>query len=535
MFVRLSRTIWQDKLFYFISFLTLTYTIVTRIDKINSGLWNDESNNYFSFIKKGLLQIVWSDRFSPANHILNSIFAWISYKIFGFSEVMLRMPSLIAGILASILFFFFLKSKLGKLEALLFFVFAALCSEHIKIVSQLRGYGLCYLFSVIALIMAYRAIGDRENSARFRKSILIFSIVNFLAIYNFIPFVLLSCSFYLVLFFYLKGFRRIELSISAILSIALCGIAYIPAISSLSNSYSSGFGQIVPKLHLLSFLSIPPRKIISFYIAQNIKSTAILSFYFLLCSIVLILGYYFARKKDENLANLLVIPPSLTLLMGGVLKAPLGSAISHPRYTCFLTFYYLAVFSIGLAYFFTLIYQKVQASRNGNEAIFQKNIYLFFGVTALCTILIFQGFLISDKVFIIRGHYKEATQAIEAFNIKKYKIFFNPSPNWAKNDAEVYFSEKLPNIQYKMHSIAKDGKAKACQILQEMNEITNTFVVEDLRLEYIPNSTYKVKDYAIVTGSDRQEFKVISWQEKNRLLGVYFFQRGQVSSMDCEG
>ena len=77
----------------------LLLAIAVRIPFLVHGLWFDEIAAIGDFTKYGPGPILGS-WFTPSNHVLQSLLSWLSDQAFGTSEATLRLPSLLAGLVA---------------------------------------------------------------------------------------------------------------------------------------------------------------------------------------------------------------------------------------------------------------------------------------------------------------------------------------------------------------------------------------------------------------------------------------------------
>lgn len=109
-------------------------------------LSHDEVATFFHFIHSGQLVDWPANDLGANNHLLNTLLTFISYKFFGYSELALRLPSLL---IAPIYFFYhYLISK--KLQSTLLkwtYIICMFCTHYIiEHLGYTRGYGMSLAF-----------------------------------------------------------------------------------------------------------------------------------------------------------------------------------------------------------------------------------------------------------------------------------------------------------------------------------------------------------------------------------------------------
>jgi 4-amino-4-deoxy-L-arabinose transferase-like glycosyltransferase len=120
-----------------------------RLWRLNSCFWYDELITLLDFVRPPLVQIITSFQ-SQNQHMLYSILAHLSIRIFGESAWALRLPSVLFGT-ASLWAVFFLGRRLtGNREALLACALLTVSYHHIWFSQNARGYMGLMLFATLA-------------------------------------------------------------------------------------------------------------------------------------------------------------------------------------------------------------------------------------------------------------------------------------------------------------------------------------------------------------------------------------------------
>ena len=132
---------------------------------VEKPMQHDESYTFIAFAQRPFIHII-SDYHLPNNHVLNSILIHILYKIFGNpSPFIVRLPSLLAGVICVPLTYFWARKQFG--------VFAAITAAGlvgtlpwVKLQSTNgRGYMLMAIFTLLMVILAERVRGKKDRFA----------------------------------------------------------------------------------------------------------------------------------------------------------------------------------------------------------------------------------------------------------------------------------------------------------------------------------------------------------------------------------
>ena len=124
----------------------------------------DEAATFFHYIHLGKF---WPGiaHWDANNHVLNSLLSWLSYSAFGNSELAIRLPNVLAGVL-----YFYYAYKLSfqvsnkRLRWSLFLALA--CSRFvIEFFALTRGYGMSMAFMMVGVFYLYRWMKDGTSSS----------------------------------------------------------------------------------------------------------------------------------------------------------------------------------------------------------------------------------------------------------------------------------------------------------------------------------------------------------------------------------
>jgi 4-amino-4-deoxy-L-arabinose transferase-like glycosyltransferase len=215
-------------------FIILVFGFILRLINLNQSLWLDEGTTAivardFSYSK--ILTEFSTGDFHPPFHYLFLKF-WSG--IFGVSEISLRLPSVIAGILTVWFVYLLVKKIYDKSTAILSALFLAVNPLHIYYSQEARMYSLETLFSAIVVWALVCLIKSNNPTYWF-----ILSIASIVLLYtDYLPlFLLLSLGIYAVIF--QRSFLRRN-SIFILLSSLGIGILYLPWLPSLVTQLKTG-------------------------------------------------------------------------------------------------------------------------------------------------------------------------------------------------------------------------------------------------------------------------------------------------------
>jgi len=127
-------------------FLLTIISFALRLIQINQGLWYDEIYTLWGFVLKPWKEII-SYMPVPNNHILYSLLAKLSIKLFGIKEWSVRVPALIIGGLIPGVYYLIFRKKMDELSAFFAGLFLAFSFWAVWFSQDARGYSGFILFS----------------------------------------------------------------------------------------------------------------------------------------------------------------------------------------------------------------------------------------------------------------------------------------------------------------------------------------------------------------------------------------------------
>jgi hypothetical protein len=142
----------EKREYLFLSAVMLV-ALAYRLYAIQKPITYDEAYNYLAFIRGSFIKTM-TDYHLPNNHIFLSLLLNLTIRLFGDAQWVLRMPTLIFGILMIPATYGFGKRFYGKYAGLLAAVGVAIFPELVHYSSIFRGYILVALFTLLAFNLA---------------------------------------------------------------------------------------------------------------------------------------------------------------------------------------------------------------------------------------------------------------------------------------------------------------------------------------------------------------------------------------------
>ena len=134
-----------------------------RWSGIDVALSSDEATSFLMFSESSWQSLVLNYQ-DPNQHTLFSILSNISQNLFGESELIFRMPALLAGIMAvPLIYFFSCQCTNSRLGAFLAALLLALSSPHIKWSQLGRGYTLTIFLALLVMLSVFKLIKNSNN------------------------------------------------------------------------------------------------------------------------------------------------------------------------------------------------------------------------------------------------------------------------------------------------------------------------------------------------------------------------------------
>lgn len=137
---------------------------VLRVLRINDPITYDEAFAYTGFSTLPLGDLL-SNYISPVNHVLHTLLVKISTGVFGVHLWSLRLPALVAGVLAMPVFYLVVRQLFNRYIALIALSLVAVSGPLVEYSAMARGYSLSWLFLLLALLAGRRFAKTNTQSS----------------------------------------------------------------------------------------------------------------------------------------------------------------------------------------------------------------------------------------------------------------------------------------------------------------------------------------------------------------------------------
>jgi 4-amino-4-deoxy-L-arabinose transferase-like glycosyltransferase len=162
---------------WFVLFVALLLGLAVRFPHIGRGLGEDELFTAVNFVEGSLWNTV-TDIGGFNNHIGYSLLARAAERVFGRSEQVLRLPSLLLGLATIVLIFLLCRELFSEGFGLLAGFLLAVSPAHVDWSVQARGYSGMVFFTLLSAYLFFRLL-KRPN----RVEALVFTASNIAAVY----------------------------------------------------------------------------------------------------------------------------------------------------------------------------------------------------------------------------------------------------------------------------------------------------------------------------------------------------------------
>ena len=119
----------------------------------------------FTYYATRPLHVIVSDYSYPNNHIFHTLLVKFSTLVFGVGKVSLRLPAFLAGVAVLPLFYFFVRAMFNRYIALMALAMLAASGPLLEYGACARGYGLTWLFMVMALLLGRHFIKTNSTAS----------------------------------------------------------------------------------------------------------------------------------------------------------------------------------------------------------------------------------------------------------------------------------------------------------------------------------------------------------------------------------
>jgi hypothetical protein len=276
-----------------------------------------------------------------------------AFLILGRSEMILRLPSLLAGTAALWITFIWLRRSLGAIPALAGLLFMAVLPAAISASSEVRQYGLQLLFICSALYATERALAEQSNRWAVIQGL---CLLGALLTHYTTPVVIASIGIYNLLRCIIdRAPRRLWFIFAAaqvILALILLWL-YLTDLSKSSLSHGAGFS------YLDTLFARPGEKALAFSERALVATFAYLvnpkrAYLSMLLLMAGITALFMGRTKAPRLMGLLIIFPFIIGLITGIVRALPFAGSRHQTYL-------LPFLAAGFAAAFTWIPRRFAA------------------------------------------------------------------------------------------------------------------------------------------------------------------------------
>jgi hypothetical protein len=332
--------------------------LAIRLYHMNQPMRLDEARTFLDYVIRPLPDAI-SNYTIPNNHLLHTLLAWTSARLFGHAEWAVRLPAFIAGLLIVPATYVAARALADRSAALIASALAAVLPGLILYTTNARGYSMICLAFVL-LIPVVDALADRETLGRWIVfgSLIAFGMAT-------IP-VMLYPAGAATLWLLAERLRRhgwsstvrFAFRLAAVLVLAgvVTVVAYLPAIQRFGAESITGNKFVAPYTWDLFFRALPQ-------FVQRLRDTIGLGLPQLLMAAFALIGVLplFARGKERGkLLTLAVITGFWCIALMFLTRRP-----PPPRVWLFLAPLLCIYIGIGVARLATTLSQKLRVADQG--------------------------------------------------------------------------------------------------------------------------------------------------------------------------
>ena len=212
--------------------LVLVVAAALRIAQMQLPVTYDEAVLVTTIANTSLGNILW-DYSDPVNHFLHTAAVKASIGLFGIHRWSIRLPALLAGLLAIPLFYAFVRIMFNRYIALLTISFLAASGALVEYSTLATGYAFTWLLMVCAFLVG-RHFGKRDSTA----SALLLAVIATVGMWVVPSMFYINVTVYVWLVFYLLANyetsltrRMVKLGSSFFLFLVLTALLYAPIVS----------------------------------------------------------------------------------------------------------------------------------------------------------------------------------------------------------------------------------------------------------------------------------------------------------------
>ena len=356
--------------------LMLIASTLLLTNGISQGLWQDEAYTVGEYVDKGPATIITGDNYKPNNHILYTLSIWFVTSIVGFSELAVRLPSILASLAGFIIIYMTVRRYLGVLVAIFTLGLLTLGDFHALSLPMGRGYGYLLLLGSLVTYFALRYVelnkmqsNELNNNTKERKKYLVYmSIAGFLAIYTYPSYAVFLGCILMVLFFITN---KKEILITTFGGLLLTILAFLPLLSNIMKYYVN-FGGGFKRHDSVAwdaFITLPIHKVarvIEDYTQPLIEKVSSISsrinldeLAMLVIAAALIAGIIKLWIVNKSIFSVIIVPVVIFIVFVITFSIPVGS---RTEYTIFIEPACIIAFCTGVVWALNTFYRNLKTS-----------------------------------------------------------------------------------------------------------------------------------------------------------------------------
>jgi hypothetical protein len=315
------------------------FVLWSRLVSLDQSLWHDEVFSVVRYTSGGPKDIVFGD-YVPNNHVLLNLLSFATANVFGETEVVYRLWSVLPAIGAAIVVVRWAWRRLGLWTSATLALLVATSPIHHDLAREARGYGLAFLAGAVMLVFSYRVAAGGG-----RRDLAILGVAGAMGTFT-VPQFIIGFVGQVIPLLVRPDLRKRVLQMLGVVGAALL-VLYAPMLSDIARSPGTVSGGPLPwhgplsapTGHLLqpSMDVLADRDVDAYHITPNHPDR------FLIGTLALIGALLLWRAGDRMLSALLVVPVLFTY---SLLTA--GRFHVHERYGSFLLFHALVLAAIAI-------------------------------------------------------------------------------------------------------------------------------------------------------------------------------------------
>lgn len=192
---------------YFILTLLTLFALFIRLLNIDkeTGLWFDEMVTYLFASKSFPIDIIKSLSETDFHMTLHSLFVNLWINFFGSNDIILRLSSVLWGILTIPAFFYLGKTYKSEELGYLLAIIGTLSPVMIYYSQEVRFYSMLLFFATLSVIFFLKILEKNNN-----KELILFHIANLIILYTYTMGIIFVSIEILILFFHYHYYKRNE-------------------------------------------------------------------------------------------------------------------------------------------------------------------------------------------------------------------------------------------------------------------------------------------------------------------------------------